>query len=336
MIDKRPTIFGLVITLVCVCISLMPRMVFADETTKPNILSFKLIPMMVKGKLWYQYHWEITNADRVRLFKNGKEAPTRDDYRTGTDIGWPSSMSSLRTRPSRTTTYRLFAENNAGENTSKEYVVDIKKAASKRSKTPKKKNLSAKIVSFKITPLKPSPGDFVKFHWDVKDANTVRLYDDIGEIDLKIKHRRSKVSNSWFSSTINETTTFRLEAYNVASSKVIKTFTVEVDTQDDAPHTCTLSGQLSGKWRQQIRERFSGPSSAWTVPIYIYAKNSNNAFAKADVNDNGRYHFSGLVAGQRYKVKPGWTSMPLEAYVFCRENQLKDLIFNITGHPRVD
>ncbi|MBL1321603.1 MAG: hypothetical protein COA63_011160 [Methylophaga sp.] len=318
------------------CFVLMPHAVLAHDTTEPKILLFKLLPTIIKGEVWHQYYWEVVDADRVRLYKNGEEMLSRESHRTGTNVGWSNSMSRLRTKLKNSATYRLYAENLLGESTFKEFTIDIKKSAAKVSKAPQNKKLPPKILSFRITPTMSNPGDWIQFHWDVEHADTVRLYDDLGEIDLRSEHQRDRVSNSWFSTTIDKTTTFRLEADNAASEKITKTFTVQVNNDIEPINTCTISGQLKGKWRQEIRERTSGPLSTWTVPVYIYTENSSQAFAEAEVNDNGIYHFPNLKAGQTYKIKPIWTSTPRQANVQCSATSSEGIVFNITGKPRLD
>ncbi|MBL4673872.1 MAG: hypothetical protein JKX81_16550 [Arenicella sp.] len=336
-IFNSPTLIWRRLVAICVLpLLLMPYLALAHDTTEPKILMFKIIPEMVKGEMWYQYYWEVVDADHVKLYKDGKEVLSRESYSSGEDVGWSSSMSNLRTKLNKSVTYRLYAENESGENTSKEFMVDIKRSFSEVSKKPQKKKLSPKILSFRVTPTMPNPGDFVQFHWDVENADIVRLYDDLGEIDLRTKHQRDRVNNSWFSSTINETTQFRLEAYNVASKKVIKTFTVQVDKPIEPAKTCSISGRLTGKWRQEVREKLSGPLSTWIVPVYIYTENSSQAFAKARVSNNGTYYFPDLKAGQTYKIRPTWASTPEQAKILCSANPSEGAVFSITGKPLID
>jgi hypothetical protein len=175
---------------------------------------------MVKGEQWHEFHWEVMNTDRVMLFHDGREMLGRTQLPDGS-MGWPLSMSgSLRSKLTKITTYELVAENRAGESVSKKFTVKV--AASEPPKAPP----ALRIASFRVSPATIKPGGWIKFYWEVENAESVRLYDDVGEIESR--EGWDFRENGTFSTTIKKTTTFRLFAEDRTGRTARKTFTVRV------------------------------------------------------------------------------------------------------------
>lgn len=203
-----------------------------------------------------------------------------------------------------------------------------------------------KIKKFWITPAVSKPGDQITFHWHVENADSIRLYEDLGDDDLgDIELRggpRNGVLDSSFSTTLDKTTTFLLVAADRAGRKTGKNFIAQVTGSTKPKETCTISGKLTGKWRQEIREREYGPLSTWTVRVYIYDGNSELAFAVASVKTtpvtyNGTYSFEKLEAGKDYTIKPEWTSTPSQGIASCSAGKTKKgPSFLITGKPHYE
>jgi hypothetical protein len=283
---------------------------------------------MVKGEQWYEFHWEVVNTNRVKLFKDGREMRGRTQLRDGS-IGWPLSMSgSLRSKLTRMTTFELVAENRAGKSASKNFTVKVSAHA------PPKEPPAPRIVSFRVSPSTVKEGDWIKFFWVVENAKRIRLYDDVGEIDGRGWDLRE---NGAFSTTIRKTTTFRLLADNRAGRAMRKAFTVRVAKSKEPQGTCSIWGRLKGKWRQRVKERPKGPASMWTVEVFSFVAGSNKPINRASVTNGGVYRFRGLRAGKKYTVRPAWASIPLNGNVSCRAGRThKGPEFRITGHPLID
>lgn len=106
---------------------------------------------------------------------------------------------------------------------------------------------------------------------------------------------------------------------------------------ETTPGTCNLSGQLTGDWKQSIKERPQDPASTWVVPIGVFRHEGRNAVTGATVSGQGRYLVKDLPAGKKYLVKPSWTSVPAESVVTCvRGKTHETATFRITGRPIID
>ncbi|MEN8133176.1 MAG: GUN4 domain-containing protein [Pseudomonadota bacterium] len=191
------------------------------------------------------------------------------------------------------------------------------------------------IVSFRVSPPTVKGGEWVKFYWEVENAESVRLYDDVGEIEQRGEWDFQE--NGTSSTTINKTTTFRLLAADRAGRTARKTFTVQVAGSTQPKGICSIKGKLEGRWRQRIRERPQGPSSIWTVDVGIYIAGSDRPFKMASVSNRGIYRFNDLSAGKEYTVRPFWASSPRQGKVSCTPGKTrKGPNFKITGGPLID
>jgi len=196
----------------------------------PRIMVFSAVPTIVDGEQWFAFYWEVVNAKRVRLFEGDNEIRGRIQLADGS-IGWPLSMSgSMRTKLTRMTTYELVAEDRKGQSVSKEFTVKVElPVAVEPPRAPR-------IVSFRVSPARVRPGEFVKFYWDVENADSVKLFDDIGELDFR-GEMESRV-DGWYSQSINKTTTFRLLAKGRDGRTVQDTFVVRIAEPAVGQSTC--------------------------------------------------------------------------------------------------
>ena len=95
------------------------------SSSAPRITSFRVVPVMVSGERWYAFHWDVVNADRVRLFQDGKEMRGRIQLPDGS-VGWPPSMpGALQLELKATTTYELVAEHRAGPPARRTFTVNV-------------------------------------------------------------------------------------------------------------------------------------------------------------------------------------------------------------------
>ncbi|MFQ5467010.1 MAG: RICIN domain-containing protein [Kiloniellaceae bacterium] len=215
------------------------------QSSAPKILLFRILPTMLDGEQWYEFHWEVMNTDRVRLLKNDREMRGRVQLPDGS-IGWPLSMSgSLKSKLTKMATYELVAENRTGRSVSRKFTVKVAGAA------PPEAPPAPRIASFQVSPARVKPGGSIKFFWVVENAESVRLYDDVGEIET-IEGWNFREDGT-VSTTINKTTTFRLWAQNRAGRTVKRSFTVQVASQAAGS---AKPKQLSGVYT--IRQRSNG------------------------------------------------------------------------------
>ncbi len=95
---------------------------------------------------------------------------------------------------------------------------------------------SPEIISFRATPSPVEVGKDVRFYWEVKGADTVRLYDENGEIEGRIQLGNGTFG--WpltmpgaFYISARTTETYKLVAKNREGKETIKSFTVRVKNQ---------------------------------------------------------------------------------------------------------
>ena len=303
----------------------------------PKIIEFEVSTVEVEGKPWQQLSWSTEGVDGVKLYKNGEEIPGRVELKDG-EIGWPSSMSGMRMRLKVDTTFKLIAKSKAGIIASKtaSFKVEVKNEKQTNNTSNSTVKRYPHIESFYITPPTIKAGDWIQFHWDVKDAKLVRLYDDFGEIDLRADHKRNGGLTSFFSTTIDKTTQFKLVAFDGKKKPVAKTFTVMVDKMINQQQ-CDVTGKLTGKWRRQVSETPNGQSSTWVVNVYVYKRGATRPFAKAKVSKSGHYRISNLDSGNNYTVRPDWAASPTQIDFLCDVNKSTSALdFNISGRPRLD
>jgi hypothetical protein len=246
----------------------------------------------------------------------------------------------MRTRLKTTTTFELVAEGRAGTSASKRIVVEVafrKKPGKPPEETPEEPP-SPRITSFRVSPAAAAPGGEIGFYWEVENAQSIRLFEGDAEIDLRgLEDSLSTGGVAALRTTIDETTIFRLVASGRDRRTTSKSFTVQVKERAEPAAHCAVRGQLEGKWRQQISEHPTGPATTWTVAIYVFAAGSDQPAGHAVVDSRGIYRVSDLIAGERYRLRPDWDSVPRQANVSCDAGQTRTGPgFRITGGPRLD
>ncbi|MEN8206774.1 MAG: RICIN domain-containing protein [Pseudomonadota bacterium] len=204
-----------------------PTLIQAEQSAPlPTILSFEITPTTVEdlGGEWIEFSWQTKDTDRVRLYEDGREIKGRTRLPNG-ELGFPATLlGGFQSQHSESATFELVAENAHGKAT-KRIVVP---AAGVEPPPPR-----PTIVSFGANPTTVEAGEEVKFYWEVKHAERVRLYDNHGEI--KTRNRLPNGEYGWplslsgeESMTQHKTTTYRLVAENREGKTARKTFTVKV------------------------------------------------------------------------------------------------------------
>ena len=209
----------------------------------------------------------------------------------------------------------------------------------RKGSSPKADKDKPKIVEFSVSPKSVKAGETVSISWKVQNAKSVQLYLD----GVEWKPDRMS-SNRWPSSMkeglqtgIDRSTNFKLIASN-GKTTTQKTVTVSVRTASKSKGTCTLSGTLTGKWRQEVQERFNGPSTTWIPDVGILSAATRKGVASMKVNEKtGGYKSKRLPAGSQYILRPEWGAKPRERTVSCRSGKNHSGInFKITGKPLID
>ncbi len=224
--------------------------VAADDGAPPTITAFS-VTAVTEGEKgaegnWVEFSWKTEAADRVRLFKDGKEMRGRHQLPSG-EIGWPLSMDGgLKSRLKRPAVFELVASNSVGQ------VSKIGEAeAAARPQTPAG---GPQILSFEATPRTIQPGDAVRFSWQIEGAGLVRLYDDQGEIESRIELPTGKLG--WplsmpgaLQEFPDRSTTYKLEALS-KTGRTSKSLEVTVERAEVpvAEGDCTVTAAFSGKY----------------------------------------------------------------------------------------
>jgi hypothetical protein len=94
-------------------------------------------------------------------------------------------------------------------------------------------NISPQIVSFRVSPEKVRAGDSIKFYWEIKYAENVKLYAGHHELEPRIQFANGEFG--WplsmpgaLQMTENKSTTYKLVAGSRGGQTTTKTFTVRV------------------------------------------------------------------------------------------------------------
>lgn len=291
---------------------------------KPTIDFFRVVSVEIGGEQWYEFHWKVEGASRVRLFEDSRELESRIQLPDGS-FGWPPSMNgSYRTKPSRSHRYQLVAEDARGASVTRRASVSV----AERRPDPV-------IKSFRVSPDRVRPGDFVKFFWEVENARNIRLFDDKGEVPQR--GGWDLVERGTSSISVSRTTTYRLIASAPGRRSVEREFTVRVAAPETAGR-CTVRGKLSGKWRQWIQQRPNGPREQWTVDVLMFRSGERSAFAHARVRDDGTYVFENIPAGGSYVISTSWGSRPgRRSFASCQRGRtVGGGNFIIVGGPLID
>lgn len=197
------------------------------------------------------------------------------------------------------------------------------------------------IISFVASSSNIKKGGAVTLSWRTANANTVML-SGYGGKDI----RRVKTSGSQ-SVKPDKTTTYVLMAGQQAKGPTAmeeKLLKVTVSTSPTGPgvRKCSITGKLTEKWKQRVKEHPKDRGSMWTVDVAIFAAGSNKYVDTASVKSmgsHGIYRFNGLNAGEKYTVKPSWASSPPSHNVTClvgKSHKKRLYNFKITGSPMID
>lgn len=176
---------------------------------EPRIAFFRVVPIVEDGRRWYEFHWQVLGADRVRLFEDKREVPSRIQLRDGR-FGWPDAMSgSFRQTLSRTARFTLLAEGSRGARIAESVVVDVRPARTDTS-PPRDAAPQPRILTFAPASSRVRTGATVRFAYSVRGADHVRLYRDGRQVTRRDTARRG--AGGSFSVRVGRTSTFRLVA----------------------------------------------------------------------------------------------------------------------------
>lgn len=215
----------------------------ANKSSIPSITTFSAVPTVktIDGidQHWNEIRWETTDAERVILYKNGREMKGRNQLASG-EIGWPLSMKGgVRFKGNNPAQYKLVAENNFGLVSEK---LDTKLLS--------EKSISSglpEILNFNIKLQTSSSGNIASYYWKIKGAHQVLLFDDVGEIESGIEVSKGTYGwplelNGEVTETLNKSVAYRLVATNKAGS-VSKSYRVAVEEK-----SCKVVVSISGTY----------------------------------------------------------------------------------------
>ncbi len=184
-----------------------------DKSSLPTILSFSTKHRTSdegNGRKinWIDFSWQVENATKVRLYRNGIEIKSRSQRPDG-EFSWPLVMRrAFSGQYKKSAIYELVAENNVGK-TSKKLRINKKK-----KRTPPI-SIQPKILDFRVEPQNVKSGEQVSFYWQVKNVYQVRLYDSFGEIKSRIKLPKGNYGwplsmNASYMENLNKSETYKL------------------------------------------------------------------------------------------------------------------------------
>lgn len=231
----------------------------AAEASPPTITSFNISPVTEGDKgaerSWVELSWATEGADEVRLYRDERELGGRHQLASG-EIGWPVSMKGgLKTQLKRPAAFKLVASNADGQ-VSK--LVEVE-AAARPEAAPSD---GPQILSFEATPRTIQPGGTVRFSWETRNAELVRLYDDHGELESRIVLPSGKLGwppsmNGALQESPGKTTTYQLVAIS-KTGKTSKSLDVTVEGavvaeeegQEATKKDCRVIVSIRGKYGQ--------------------------------------------------------------------------------------
>ena len=216
----------------------------AADGSRPRIRSFRVTPVTEGDQgaagNWVELSWVTEGADSVRLYKDDREMKGRVQL---------SMKSGLRTRLTKPAVFKLVAENAEGQ-VSK--AVEAGPAAGPGD--------GPRILSFEAEPRTLTPGQTVRFHWQIENAGQVQLLDDRGPLESRIELPSGKLGwplsmNGALQESPEKTTTYTLLAASKTgkTSKSLEvTVTTATETTDDGPKdgepTCRVTVSIHGKY----------------------------------------------------------------------------------------
>lgn len=210
---------------------------------------------------------------------------------------------------------------------------DIQKAIEEVGDAPTKiPTTPAEIISFVANTSQVQKGSSVILSWNTKNANTVRL-GRYGTSDFQ----NVQASGSQTVSPDKTTIYVLMAGGSTKEPTAAKSKTLQITVSTPQTGTCSIEGELEGKWRQRVKERPQDSGSIWTVVVGTYIAGSDRIFEGASVSDSGIYRFKDLSAGKEYTIRPVWASSPTEGTVLCTAGKIhKGAKFKITGGPLID
>lgn len=186
----------------------------------PTITSFEITHTSTDNqgqrKSWIEISWHTEGADRVRLYKDGKELKGRAQLSDGA-IGWPvSSNRGFKLQLQSPARFELVAKNEQGEVSR---AVDVE--AQSEEGTPA--TGGPEIVEFRVEPEEVASGDPVRFYWQTRNAYRVELHDEHGVMESRIVLPKGNFGwplsmDGAVSESPTESTTYRLVAVGKAGS----------------------------------------------------------------------------------------------------------------------
>ena len=215
----------------------------SDAADLPTITSFEITHTSTddqgQRKSWIEISWHTEGADRVRLYKDGREIRGRNQLSDGT-IGWPVSVDrGFRLQLRSPARFELVAENEQGEVSR---AVDVE-AESGEAPVPR----GPEIVEFRVEPQKVTSGDPVRFYWQTRNAYRVELHDDHGAMESRIVLPKGNFGwplsmDGAVSESPSESTTYKLVAVGKTGS-VSESAEVKV-----AGGVCQVQVTISGRY----------------------------------------------------------------------------------------
>lgn len=169
-----------------------------------------------------------------------------------------------------------------------------------------------RIVNFRVSPPTIRPGGEVRFFWKVENAARIRLYEDGRETDLRSPDSDLQVMDGWFSTTLKDTTTYRLVAENLAGKTMQKTFVVHVARPACAKKTVRISAEHVYPLGKGSRDaEFQDHGRLPSFGDSEMGGNNPKITVRAEVSERGEGNRSRLVLEgwvQMVEGKPDWSS----------------------------
>ncbi|MCH7724052.1 MAG: hypothetical protein IIC76_12090 [Bacteroidetes bacterium] len=142
--------------------------------------------------------WQTENATRVHILE-----------KNSTNIYKVEASGTMTVTPEKTTTYVLLIEESSKSGAEKQENKSITITI----------NSAPEIIDFRIDPQSIYKGDPIRFYWEVKNAQNVRLYDSYGEIKSIIQLPNGELGwphiiNGTYRENLDKTETYILKATN--------------------------------------------------------------------------------------------------------------------------
>lgn len=309
---------------------LAPAPALAEE---PRIVFFRIVPMDRNGEIWHEFHWEVLDAERVRLFSDGREVESRSQLDDGS-FGWRASMAgSMSMKLSSSRQFRLVAEGAGGARAERTVAVEV---AATKPNPPPTPQIAARpeIKSFRASHRNAPRNKPVKLFWTTRNASAVSLF--ANGVEIETQRDLATVEAAGFQVSPDVTTSYLLIAENRDGRRASQEVKVGVVTVTQTAF-CKIAGRVTGKWRQNIAQRPGGPESEWIVDMLLFKRGERSPKDQAKVR-GGRYSFNRVPVEGSYFVSPSWKGQPNQVDVRnCRAGKkLRIRDIRITGGPLID